>query len=133
MRIEVITPGKLAADMECRLAVLATAEGEMGIEEGHAHMMATLVPGEMRLYEGDQMHVYAVSGGVVDTRPKRLVVLADAVEAVSEIDVERARQAKERAEKRLEAPAEGVDIDRAQAALARAINRIRVAARREED
>lgn len=133
LHIDVITPEKLATEMECSLAVLPTAGGEVGVEDGHAHMMATLVPGEMRLYEGEQSHVYAISGGVVDTRPKRLVVMADAVEPVAEIDVQRAHRARERAEKRLQAHAEGVDLDRAQAALARAINRIRVGTTDEED
>jgi len=129
LQIDVVTPERLAVDLDCRLVVLPTAEGEVGIEEGHAHMMVTLVPGEMRIYEDEEYHVYAISGGVADARPSHALVLADAVEAVAEIDVERARRAMERAERRLAGPREGVDLDRAQAALARAINRIRVAAR----
>ena len=133
MRVDVITPEKLALGEDCRLATLPTSEGEVGVEEGHAHMMATLAPGEIRLYCTDgPTRVYAISGGVMEVRPARLIVLADAVESLEKIDLERARRARERAEKRLAARAEGVDMDRAQAALARAINRIRGASRREE-
>ncbi len=132
MHIKAITPTRLAVDLECRLAVLPTDEGEVGIEEDHAHMMVTLVPGQMRIYEGGQPHIYAVSGGVADIHPRKLLVLADAVEAASEIDLERARRAKERAENRLEQRSEGMDVDRAQAALSRAINRIRIATGRQE-
>ena len=119
-------------ETDCDLTTLPTAQGELGIEEGHAHMMATLTPGEMRLYTGDETSVFAISGGVADVRPAKMIVLADAVESIEDIDVERAREAKQRAEKRIGAPAEGVDIDRAQAALARAINRIRAASRAQE-
>ncbi len=132
MRLEVITPHRLAVETDCDLATLPTAQGEIGVEEGHAYMMATLTPGQMRLYAGDEKQVFAISGGVVDVRPAKMIVLADAVEHVDDIDVERARKAKQRAERRLGTPAEGVDIDRAQAALARAINRIRTASRAQE-
>ncbi|MHC4712504.1 MAG: ATP synthase F1 subunit epsilon [Planctomycetota bacterium] len=132
MKIEVITPSRLAVDDDCSLAVMPTPQGEVGIEDGHAHMMATLVPGEIRLYRDGAPEVFAVSGGVIEVRPNRLIVLADAVEEIEEINVERAEKARRRAEERLERPREGVDIDRAQAALARAINRIRVAKRSQE-
>ncbi len=111
---------------------MPTPQGEVGIEDGHAHMMATLVPGEIRLYRDGEPEVFAVSGGVIEVRPSRLIVMADAVEKNEEINIERAEKARRRAEERLERPQEGVDIDRAQAALARAINRLRVAERSRE-
>ena len=130
MRVELITPSKFGIEKECRLVVLPTAEGEVGIEEGHAYMMATIAPGELRIYDDDdEVLVWAISGGVADARPTHVRVLADAIEEKSAIDLERAQRALERAEKRLKASADGVDFDRAQAALARAINRIRIANR----
>lgn len=131
MRVEVITPSKFCIEKECRLVVLPTAEGELGIEEGHAYMMASIAPGELRIYDDDddEALVWAISGGVADARPTHVRVLADAIEERSDIDLERAQRARERAEKRLKASADGMDFDRAQAALARAINRIRIADR----
>lgn len=132
MQLEVVTPERLAVEKECRLVTFPTSQGEVGVEDGHAHMMATLVPGEMRIYEGETREVLAISGGVMDVRPSRVVVLADAVERLEDIDVERARQAQKRAQARLEAGEKEVDMDRVQAAAARALNRIRVASQRKE-
>lgn len=130
MHVEVITPSKFGIERTCRLVVLPTAEGELGIEEGHAHMMATLVPGEMRIYDDAEALVWAISGGVAEARPMHVLVLADAIEERGDIDLERAQLARQRAESRLKSPPEGMDLDRVQKALSRAINRIRIAGRR---
>ena len=128
MHVEIITPEKRIVNEESRLTVLPTAEGEVGVEEGHAFMMATLTPGEMRIYVDEEQLLFAVSGGVADVRPDCAIILADAVERAEEIDVERAKRAEERARKRLKEAAGDteMDIGRAEIALARAINRIKV-------
>ncbi len=69
---------------------------------------------------------YSTAGGTIEVLDNKVIVLADSIELVSEIDEERALQAKQRAEERLAEKNSEINISRAQAALARAINRISI-------
>ena len=90
--------------------------------------MTTLLPGELRIKKGGEEVSLAISGGFLEVRPDRVVVLADAAERVDEIDVERAEAARKRAKERLSQQRElGIDGARAEAALRRSLVRLRVA------
>jgi F-type H+-transporting ATPase subunit epsilon len=93
--------------------------------------MTMLQPGELRIKKDNEEISMAVSGGFMEVRPEKVLVLADAAERADEIDLARAEAAKKRAEDRLkERGAVGADYQRAQAALARSLARLKVAERR---
>ncbi len=128
--LEVVTPSKLLVSEGVDLAIVPGTEGVFGAMANHAPLLATLKIGEMHyLNEGNTVRI-ALSGGFCDVSNNRMTVLAESAEISAEIDVERALKAKERAERRLQeavARKEEIDLVRAQAALARALTRIRIA------
>lgn len=106
--------------------------GEMGsfeVKTLHANIISSLEVGNIlvRKATGNEQH-FAVTGGFVEVVDNKLTLLAEAAEPVEEIDVERAEEAKKRAEERLEADDPDIDKDRAEKALKRADNRIKLAA-----
>jgi F-type H+-transporting ATPase subunit epsilon len=109
--------------------VAPAVDGYVGVLRGHAPLVAALATGILTITPAEKRPVIevAVSGGFMDVTPDRVTILADTAELAEEIDLERARQARVRAEQRLLAGASDIDITRAQAALLRAINRIRAA------
>jgi F-type H+-transporting ATPase subunit epsilon len=100
--------------------------GELGILPGHIPMVAPLQIGAVRLKNGNVTELVAVSGGFLEVRPEQVTILAQSAERSEVIDVERAKQAKNRAESRLNASKEDIDFRRAELALRRAMNRINV-------
>ncbi len=104
--------------------------GYFGVKAHHAPFISTLGIGEIRLTTPDnQTHYFAIAGGVAEVQDNVLVVLADTGERTLDIDIARAEEAAERARVRLfgAGPEERVDISRADVALMRALNRLRVA------
>ncbi len=114
-------------------AIIPGADGYFGVKANHAPLVATLGIGELAVTMPDgQGYYFAVSGGVAEVRDNEMVILADIGERAEDIDVTRAEGAAERARARLkgESEEERVDITRVQIALARAVNRLRVAKHR---
>ena len=103
--------------------------GELGVLPGHIPMVAPLEIGVVRLKKGNATELVAVSGGFLEVRPDRVTILAQAAERAEDIDVARAKAAKERAERRLQAKQGDIDYNRAELALRRALNRLNVANR----
>ena len=105
-------------------------EGYFGVKANHAPFMVALGIGELRVTTPDnQTHYFAIAGGVAEVQDNALVMLADTGERALDIDVARAEEAAERARARLfgEGPGEEVELTRAEVALTRALNRLRVA------
>ncbi|MGB9711976.1 MAG: F0F1 ATP synthase subunit epsilon [Dissulfurimicrobium sp.] len=130
--LEVVTPTRLVVSEEVDLVTAPGADGVFGVMANHTALLSTLKVGEMH-YNADNKTVrLAVSGGFCEISNNRMTVLAEAAEISTEIDVERALRAKERAERRLQEAQqqrEKIDVARAQAALARAMARLKVAGR----
>jgi F-type H+-transporting ATPase subunit epsilon len=127
--LEIVTPEKVLVSQEVDAVVAPGTEGEFGVLPGHIHFLSGIVPGELRYDTGTKKESMAVTTGFAEVSNDKVSVLVDAAEKRIEIDVERARQAMERARERLEKGREIKDIDsiRAEAALKRAIIRIKVA------
>jgi F-type H+-transporting ATPase subunit epsilon len=90
--------------------------------------------GELRIRKGGQEELFAVAGGFLQVRPDKVVVMAETADLASEIDLEKAEQARRDAERILaEGPHEGADLGAARAQLAQALLRIRVAERRHRE
>ncbi len=126
--LEVITPDKVLISREVDMVVAPGIEGEFGILEDHVAFLSGIVPGELRYMIDGKVEYCAVMEGFAEVSNNRVSVLVDAAEKAEEIDIERAKKALERAQKRLEQK-EGIDIARAEAALRRAMARLKVAGR----
>jgi F-type H+-transporting ATPase subunit epsilon len=127
--LSVITPERPVFEKEVVSIVAPGSEGYLGVLAHHAPLITPLAPGKLTVTTPDgREESYAVSGGFLEVSANAAVLLADAIEPASEIDVERAREAERRAHERLKSPAPEIDRSRAERAYARAANRIRIAA-----
>ncbi|HUT96921.1 MAG TPA: F0F1 ATP synthase subunit epsilon [Dehalococcoidales bacterium] len=129
-RLDVVTAEREVFSDEVDEVVAPGVEGQLGILPHHAPLMTTLLPGELLIKKGGEEFYLAITGGFIEARPDRIIVLADAAERVEEIDIARAEEAKRRAEQRLAEGVPGVDTGRAEAALRRSLIRLQVAQRR---
>ena len=109
-RLEIVTAERVVFSEDVDAVIAPGIEGQLGVLPHHAPLMTTLAPGELLVRKCGEEFAMAVSGGFVEVRPDRIIILADAAERVEEIDVARAEAAKRRAEERLKAPAAEEDI-----------------------
>jgi F-type H+-transporting ATPase subunit epsilon len=91
--------------------------------------MTMIMPGEMIVRKENEDTYLAITGGFLEVRPEKVIVLADACERCEEIDLSRAEDARKRAQERLASQVPGADHTRAEAALRRSLARIKVAQR----
>jgi F-type H+-transporting ATPase subunit epsilon len=127
LQLEVVTPDKTVVKADVEMAVCPGVEGEFGILPKHVSLLSALKTGGLR-YRADGKDEYVfISGGFADVNNDVLTVLAESAEKAADIDTARAMAAKERAEKRIAAHDEHIDIIRAEAALDRAIARLSIA------
>jgi F-type H+-transporting ATPase subunit epsilon len=112
------------------MVVAPGIEGELGILPHHAPLMTILKPGELLIRKDNEEIYRAVSGGFLEVRPDKVIILADACERAEEINIERAEAAKSRAEQLLKTRPPGTDIAQIQAALRRSLVRLKVAEKR---
>jgi F-type H+-transporting ATPase subunit epsilon len=129
-RLDIVTAEREVFSDDVDEVVAPGVEGQLGILPHHAPLMTMLLPGELVVKKGGEEFYLAISGGFLEVRPDRIIVLADAAERVEEIDVARAEEAKRRAEERLAEHAPGLDAARAEAALRRSLVRLKVVERR---
>ncbi len=130
IRLDLVTPERLVAHDSVNALTIPGKNGYLGILPGHAPLLTELAPGELIYTRAGVKHFIAVTWGFAEVLPDRVIVLAQTAERAEEIDVERAEQAKRRAEERLKRFSDPtVDLERAREALIRAIARL-VAARR---
>ena len=130
IRLEVVTPEKQVVNDLAQIVMAPGSMGEFGVLAGHTPFMTSLNTGALHYRDenGKDQFVF-VSGGFAEALPDKVTVLAEAAERMEDIDIERAKAAVERAEKRLSdaRDKEKVDTARAKAALDRAVVRIRIA------
>ena len=130
IRLDIVTAERVVYSDDVDVVVAPGIEGELGILPHHAPLMTMLQPGELRVRKGVEEFFIAISGGFLEVRPDRIIILADAAERDEEIDLARAEEAKRRAEERLHLPAPDVDLAQAEAALRRSIARLKVGGRK---
>lgn len=126
LQLDVVTPEGTVVSDQAEIVVAPGYLGEFGVLFNHIPFLAQLQPGELRYRRGSKVEYVAVSGGYAEVLPTKVTVLATAAERAQDIDVERARAAKARAEGRLKERQEEIDFARAEAALRRAAARLRV-------
>lgn len=127
LKVKIITPYGLYGNYEVEKIHCTTTTGECAILPNHMPLVAMIATSSMILTINHEERVYAITGGLLQLNNNEVRILADAFEGKDEIDVERAKRAKERAEKRLARKDANTSIRRAQVALDKAMNRIRVA------
>jgi F-type H+-transporting ATPase subunit epsilon len=124
--LEVVTPARRVINREVNSIVLPTSNGYMGVLVNHAPLINTLGVGTLKYADtGKEEHI-TICGGFMEISNNKVSIMADAAEGASEIDVDRAMRAEERARERLKSR-DGVDVLRAELALRRALARLQTA------
>ena len=132
IKFEIATAERVIYSDDVDIVIAPGIEGQMAILPSHAPLLTMLQSGELVVRkEGEETAIF-VSGGFLEVMQNRVTVLADTAERAEEIDVERAEEAKRRAEERLKDKEylPEMDLARAEVALRRALTRIKVAERR---
>ena len=125
IKLDIVTAERLVFSEDVEVVVAPGVEGQLGILPHHAPLMTMLQPGELWIRKGGTELCLAISGGFLEVRPDRVIILADTAERAEEIDVARAEEAKRRAQERLEHPTSETDMARTEASLRRALIRLR--------
>ncbi|MED3661389.1 F0F1 ATP synthase subunit epsilon [Ureibacillus sp. FSL K6-8385] len=127
VQVNIVTPDGPVYDAEVAMVIAKTISGEIGILPGHIPLVAPLEISAATLkFPDGSKKVVAVGGGFIEVRPDKISILSPAAEVAENIDIARAKEAKRRAEERLRSKSDDVDFKRAEIALKRAINRIKV-------
>jgi F-type H+-transporting ATPase subunit epsilon len=128
IRLKVVTPGRLVLDEEVDEVTAPGVKGEFGVLPNHISFLTLLEPGEMSYKKGTTTRFLAISGGYAEVLDNVMTVLAPAAEFGVEIDVNRARAAREKAERRLsEVHFEDKNFAAAEQALRKSLVRLQVA------
>jgi len=129
--LEIVTPKKIVLRAEVSSFTAPGILGGFQVLHNHAPFLSSVGIGEVKVIdEGGAETRFATSGGFVEVRENKVVMLAETAEPADQIDVKRAEAARDRARKRLESKAAELDLDRAKAALQRALNRLKIARNR---
>lgn len=126
IHVKIITPKGLYLECDAESVHVTTQEGETTILPNHMPMVAMLKISPCILTVQKETQIYAISEGLMQFQNNQMHILSDAVESQTEIDETRAQEAKSRAMERLAHINKDVEVERAQLALARALNRIEV-------
>ncbi len=129
-RLEVVTAERMVFADDVNGVIAWGVEGQLGILPHHAPLMTMLQPGDLVIKRDNEEEYLALSGGFLEVRPDKVIILADACERAEEIDVARAEAAKCRAEETLRERPPEVDTAAAEAALRRSLARLKVAEKR---
>lgn len=125
LKLEIVTPEKRVLDTNIESLVVPGVEGYLGILPNHAPLVAGLKTGVIKYEEAGKTEKVAVSGGFLEIANNQATILANTAEFSGDIDIERAMEAKKRAEERLKKQ-EDIDVQRAEAALSRSLARLKV-------
>jgi F-type H+-transporting ATPase subunit epsilon len=124
-KLEVVTPEKMVFSGEVSAVLAWGVQGQLGILPHHAPLMTMLQPGDLVIKKGNEEDTLTISGGFLEVRPDKVIVLADACERAEEIDETRAEEAKKRAQETLKEAKTPADLATAEAALRRSLARIK--------
>lgn len=127
IELEIVTPERVVFSEQTTSIVLPGVDGFFGVLANHAPLVAALRVGPVVYRQNGEKHRLAIHGGFFEIVDNHAVVLADAAELSGEIDINRARQALDRARQRMSDRQADMDLLRAQAAIERALTRLRVA------
>jgi len=124
--VEIVTPERKVYAETANMVSVTGVEGELGILPNHIPLVTPLRIAPVVIKRGNKVDVVAVNGGFIEVRKDKIVILAESAELSTDINIERAEAAKQRAQQRLAAKQDQVDFRRAELALQRAMNRLHV-------
>ena len=129
--LQIIALDKIAYEDDVDIVVLPGDEGQLGVLPRHARIVTLLQPGEVTTRKAGEETALVVTGGFAQIGPDSVTILSDAAEYAENIDIERAEEARRRAQERItnRQATPGLDMARAESALLRSLARIRVAER----
>ena len=127
--LEIATPDRLVLSEEIDEVILPSIDGYMGVRPGHAPLLAALDVGEISYRRGSEERLLACSGGFAEVQGDSVSILAETAEPAEEIDVERAKQAQQRAAELMNADLSENEFKRAEVSLKKAVSRLRVSER----
>jgi F-type H+-transporting ATPase subunit epsilon len=127
LRLDLVTAERMVYSDEVDMVIAWGLEGQLGILPHHAPLMTMLQPGELIIKKDNKEISMAVSGGFIEVRPDKVIVLADACERAEEIDIARAEEAKQRAKNLIKTSSKEIDTATAEGALRRSLVRLKVA------
>jgi len=130
LKFKIVTPEKVIYENEISQVSVPTMSGEITILPNHIPLVSVLKAGELRIKDKDGEHNMAVSGGFLEVRGNNeIVILADHAERVADIDLQKAEEARQRAEEQMKniKNVQDVDYARLQAVIDREVNKMRVA------
>lgn len=123
--LEIITPAKSIYKGNIQSVTIPGVKGSFQVLKNHAPLISVFEIGLVKVkIDNNTTKYFATGGGTAEVLNNNVLVLADSLEAIEEIDIERAQRAKEKAMERLTQKTEDTDIERARVALARAVNRL---------
>jgi F-type H+-transporting ATPase subunit epsilon len=127
-QLEIVTPRKVIFSAEVQSFSAPGIVGGFQVLKSHAPLLSSIQIGEVKVVDtaGNETR-YATTGGFVEVHENKVVMLAETAEKAEQIDVQRAQDSRDRAQKRLAEKKLETDVDRARVALARALNRLKVA------
>jgi len=124
--LEIVTPSKVIFSGEVKSVTIPGTNGSFQILYNHAPLISTFEIGRIKVIDDDKKEInFATSGGTVEVVKNKILVLAESAELVDDINLDRAKESLNRAQKRLLSKKE-IDIERAEGAMARAKNRISI-------
>lgn len=127
--LQIITPRGVYFNQEVQSLTIKLSSGYRTILKGHTPLIGSLAYAPMHLVNDGKTEEFAIHGGAINVTKEKVSVVCNAIERKSEIDLDRAKRAKERAEKRLKEKDPNIDIKRAQLALQRALIRVELASK----
>ena len=122
--LEIITPERKFYAGNASMVEFTTTEGDIGVYKNHIPLTAVIAPGVLKIHEEDGVKEAALLSGFAQILPEKIVIVAEVAEWPEEIDENRAKEAKIRAERRLKEQNGEIDVVRVEAALKRALVRL---------
>jgi F-type H+-transporting ATPase subunit epsilon len=126
MLLEIVTPERKVLSKTVDMVIARGTGGDLGILPNHIPFVTSLKIAPIRIKDGNDEEWIAVHGGFMQVSSNKVVILAESAELSSDIDLDRAESAKERAESRINSKQQDLDYKRAEIALQKAVNRIEV-------
>ena len=125
-QVKIVTPKGIYRTSEIEMLNVRTTMGQIGILANHMPLASAIEISEMNMIQNGNREEFAIAGGFIYVGEEETTIIANAIESQSEIDIDRAKDAKKRAEERIHHKSADIDMLRAEAALKRAIVRIHV-------
>lgn len=129
-RLEIVTAERMIFSEDVSAVIAWGVEGQLAILPHHAPLMTMLQPGDLMIRKDKEEEYVVISGGFLEVRPDKVIILADACERADEIDIARAEEAKKRAQETMKAAPLTADAAMAEASLRRSLARLKVAEKR---